>query len=276
MTPVDDGVYANISDVDYHADRDSLSSSGARKLLDSPAKFRWLMDQPVETAKHFDVGHFVHALILGVGQPVVVIEFDSYRSKAAQEERDAAYAAGKIPMLVGDVAECKAMAEAVLAHPTAAALLSEGTPELSAYWHDIATKVRLRARFDWLRVFASGRRPILADVKTSGTPVGPDSWGSTAAKFRLHFQNAWYVKAVREVGIHDDAGFVFINVEKDPPHLVSLTQLPTQAIDLGAASVRKSIDLYAQCRDTDTWPGYGDEIHVVDLPRWAYYTANNE
>ena len=44
-----------------------------------------------------------------------------------------------------------------MAHPSAAALLDEGTPELSGYWHDVETGVRLRFRPDWLTELASRR-----------------------------------------------------------------------------------------------------------------------
>ena len=40
--------------------------------------------------------------VLGDGVDTVEIDADSYRTKAAREQRDAAHAAGKIPVLVGD------------------------------------------------------------------------------------------------------------------------------------------------------------------------------
>lgn len=269
IIPEDDGIYSGISDIEYHADKHSLSSSGARKLLRSPSKFHWAQSQPPETAKHFDIGHFVHGEVLGVGQPVVIIDADSYKTKAAQTERDAAYAAGNIPMLKGDADEARKMVAAVLAHPGAAKLLEDGTAELSAYWHDLDTRARLRARFDKLREFPDGRPPLLIDLKTT-TSADPDDFGATAGKFGLHFQAAWYREAIRAIGVHDDASFVFINVEKEPPYEVSLTRLPETAMELGARQMRRAIDLYAECRATDTWPGYGNEIHTRDIPRWVY------
>lgn len=270
VIPEEDGVWSGISDIDYHADRSSLSSSGARTLLKSPAKFRWQMSQPPQTAKHFDIGHFVHAKVLGVGQPIVIIEADSYKTKAAQAKRDEAYAAGKIPMLEADAAEATRTAEAVLKHPGAARLLDRGIPELSAYWHDLDTGVRLRARFDLLREFTDGRPPLVIDVKTTGTSAAPEEFSATAGKYGLHFQEAFYREAVRATGIHEDAVFVFINVEKEPPYLVSLTRLTPDAIILGAQRMRRAVDLYASCIAADQWPGYGNEIHTVDLPRWTY------
>lgn len=269
--PAEDGIYGGIPDTVYHSDKHSLSSSGARDLLASPAKFAWQRNQPPKNARHFDIGHYVHGKVLGVGSPVVVIDADDYRSKAAKEQRDQAYADGLVPILRKEVAELDAMAEAVLAHPTAAALFEEGVAELSMWWHDTETGVRCRARTDWLREYPDGRRPIIGDVKTTGTGASPSAFSATAGKGGLHIQEAWYREAARECGIHDDPWFIFINVEKDPPHLVSLTQLTPRAVELGAARMRAAIDLYANCLANDHWPDYGPDIHTVDLPNWVYY-----
>ncbi|MBZ4252077.1 hypothetical protein LAJ57_14345, partial [Streptococcus pneumoniae] len=41
----------------------------------------------------------VHAMILGAGKKIVVLDHDNYRKKVAQEARDAARAEGAIPIL---------------------------------------------------------------------------------------------------------------------------------------------------------------------------------
>lgn len=265
--PEQDGVYGDVDENDYHADHDSLSSSGARTLLSSPAKFRYRQDNPENGNTNFDVGHYVHSLVLGEGSDVTILDFDSYKTKAAQEQRDKAYETGQVPVLRSDADMCLAMADQVNAHPTARALLTDpdGAAELSLYWHDEQTGVRLRARIDWLTP------GIAVDLKTTGTSASPQEWGTTAARYKLPFQAAWYLEALRCLNIETSAAFVFINVEKDEPHLVSLTQLPERAIELGASQMRRAINTYAHCIETGTWPGYGNQIHTVDLPGWAYY-----
>lgn len=264
--PEVDGVYGDIDEAEYHADLGSLSSSGARTLLSSPAKFRYMQDNR-EEHRYFDVGRYVHSLLLGKGAEVVAIDAPDYKTKAAQQLRDEAYADGLVPLLNKDANLAEAMADQVRAHPTAAALLDDpdGAPELSLYWHDALTGVRLRARIDWLTP------GVAVDVKTTAASANPTEWGTTAAKYKLQFQGAWYLEGLRALDIHNTAAFVFINVEKDPPHLVSLTQLTERAIELGAAQMRRAIDVYAKCVAADDWPAYGNEIHTVELPRWAYY-----
>lgn len=272
MIPSKDGMYGDISEPEYHQDAGSLSSSGARLILSSPAKFKYRQANP-EHSTAFDMGSYVHALVLGVGAEVVVIDAANYTTKAAKVARDEAYEAGKTPMLIGDVELGYAMFRAVMGHPTAAALFAEGDAEQSLFWHDEQTGVRLRARIDWLRPGAS--RLIAIDLKTTGVSASPQEWGSTAAKWKLHFQAAYYLTALEQLGLCDNPAFVFCNVEKEPPHLVSVTQLTEAAIELGRREMRRAIDTYARCLETDAWPGYSTEIHLCDLPRWTYNQEMN-
>lgn len=137
----------DLDEAKYHADRDSLSVSGAKLLLRSPALFRHRLDHP-EHKDVFDLGSAAHKLVLGVGPDLAVIDADSWRTKAAQEERDAARAAGAIPLLKADHERVVAMADRLAEHKTAMTLLSEGEPEVSAYALDERTGVLRRGRFD--------------------------------------------------------------------------------------------------------------------------------
>ena len=67
------------------------------------------------TTKAMDIGTVIHSLILegeGGCESVEVLGFDNYKTKAAQTERDAAELAGKIPILIADWRNCKAIATA--------------------------------------------------------------------------------------------------------------------------------------------------------------------
>ena len=72
---VDPGVYTLPAD-EYHADPvkgGSLSSSGARKILECPARFRWERDHPPVPTDAFNFGHAAHKLVLGAGPDVEVV-----------------------------------------------------------------------------------------------------------------------------------------------------------------------------------------------------------
>ncbi|AVP42363.1 Cas4 family exonuclease [Mycobacterium phage Piper2020] len=274
--PQQDGIYGGIPESVYHGDKHSLSCSSAKELLKSPRKFDWARNHPKVQKTHFDLGHYVHGKVLGVGEPVVIIDYPDYKTKAAREERDQAYAEGKVPILA-DMAETgDAMAKALFEHETAGGLLTnpDAVKEHSAYWHDDTTRVRLRARFDlfvhlddWL---------VIADVKTTSVSADPKQWGTIAAKNGLFIQDAWYSAAAAATGLGERIDFVFLNVETEPPHEVSITRLPVRARELGALKMRQAIDLFAECTANDHWPGYGPGIHTVDMPSWFYYQEEEE
>lgn len=258
-------LFSGISDVDYHGDRASLSSTGARKLLACPARFRWERDNPPPSTRAFDLGKLAHRLILGEGSPILVVEAVDWRSKAAQEQRAAAYDAGVVPVLRAEYEAALAMRDAVWRHDTAAELFEDGAAELSGYWRDEPTDVRLRFRPDWMTGLDD--RAVCVDAKTT-VSADPAEFARSVVKFGYHMQAAWYLEGLRQNGI-DDAAFLFVCIEKAPPHLVSVIELDAEAVAEGAYQNRRAIDLYAQCVATDTWPAYGHNIHTLSLPPWA-------
>ncbi|MGB3483987.1 MAG: PD-(D/E)XK nuclease-like domain-containing protein [Mycobacterium sp.] len=273
--PTEDGFWPGVPDAIYHADHDSLSSTGARKLLKSPYKFHWAQGQPAEHAKHFDLGHYVHGLVLGVGAEVVVIDAASFNGKAAQAQRDEAYAEGKVPILAGWVDPAETMAQRVRDHHLAGSLLANDDAqfELSAYFHDPLTGERGRAKFD---IFApTGDWIVIGDVKTTSKSADPRTWSKTSGDLGYWIQDALYRIAAESLGAQN-VDFVFVNVETEPPHLVSVTRHRPRAVELGRAKVREAFDLYHRCRQSDIWPDWGPGIHDVDLPSYIYYQEEAE
>jgi len=271
MTDFALGLKSGISDADYHSGS-SLSSTGARKILECPARFKWERDHPPEPKAAFDFGHLVHRLILGEGSAIQIIEATDWRSKAAQAERDAARANGAVPVLRAEYDAATAMREAVMAHPTAGALFADGHAEQSGWWVDEPTGVQLRFRPDWLTTTLSGR-PLCVDYKTT-VNANPADFAMSVAKFGYQMQHAFYVAGLAAHG-YDDAGFLFVAQEKQPPYLVSVIELDNDAVLLGARQNRRAIDLFDECEASGIWPGYSDGINVIDLPRWVYIKEGN-
>ena len=265
------GVY-DMAEADYHADpvpSGSLSASGAKVLLDCPAKYRWQLEHPVHKDA-YDFGSAAHRLILGAGPEIALIDYDDWRTKAAKEEREAARAAGQIPVLKADYIQVAAMAEALQAHPLASAALDPkrgGKPEQSLFLQDEASGVWLRSRLDWMPDPHSALRPVIFDYKTTKN-ANPDSFAREMANYRYHLQAAWYAHLYYEItGV--DAPFLLIAQDKEQPYLVAVCQPDAEAMRAGRQLMRQAIDTYAACAAVDDWPGYGDDIHTISLPPWA-------
>lgn len=275
------GVYAMSND-DYHADPvpgGSLSSSGARKLLppSCPAMFRHEQLNGQAHKATFDFGHAAHQMVLGNGPDIAVIDAGDWRTKAAKEARDEAYAAGQVPLLPGDYEQVTAMADALRQHPIASALLdpTKGTAEQSLFWYDPVFGVWRRARLDWLP-HKTGGRMIVADYKTT-ISAEPAAIKKAVFNYGYHQQADWYLDGVQELGLADNPAFLFVFQEKTAPYLVTVTELDAESLMWGRTLNHKAIDLYRRCVDTGQWPGYADrEVILADLPGWAikqYETA---
>lgn len=277
--PVNDGIYAHIPDDVYHGDPHSLSSSGARILTNrTPAEFLEERNNPSPPKKHYDFGHAVHKMVLGEGTQLAVLDPAIHGLKADGKPSDRptatakwrkaeekARAEGKTCITKAQMADAQRMAGKVFSHPVAAKLLADGTPEVSAYWHDDDTGVRLRARFDFLPQRKG--RLIIVDYKTAAD-ASPAGFVKAVERFGYDQQDAWYRDAAREVGLDEDPAFLFIVQEKVPPFLVAVHQIEPEWVEHGRAKNRAAIDLYSECVATDTWPGYDEGIHTAVMPSW--------
>jgi len=257
-------VRIGMPELEYHASP-GLSSTGMRWLLRSPKHYRQAMDHRVEKAA-FDLGHLVHAKVLGVGMGVVVIPEDVLASngaastKAAKEFIAAARADGMVPVKDDIFTKVYAITEAVLANPKAAALLSlPGDAEVSLFADDPGTGVHLRGRIDKLGTFPDGRL-VNIDLKTT-TDVRRRKIVRAIEDFGYDVQSETYGLLLRLT--HPSSIFApthLIFVETEPPHEVRVVQLAhPDWISGGQHKMRRAIDIYAHCIATDTWPGDDDE-----------------
>lgn len=264
------GVY-EIPEADYHADpvpEGSVSSTGARKLIEAPALFRWYREHPDLTTRALDLGKAAHKMILGVGPDIVEVKAEDWRTKAAKDQRDEAHARGAVPLLTRDVLTIVGMAEALLAHDAAAALLMKGygKPEQSLFWRDARTGVMCRARLDWLPFERAGRL-IIPDYK-SGRSAKPALFANAVREYGYHQQGAWYRDGAVALGLHPDPAFVFIVQEKEPPYLITIVELDLAYRKIAAALNRQALDTYVECTASGQWPGYATEVEFVHPPVW--------
>lgn len=260
------GLVHDLDELVYHR-LPGLSSTGAKRILRSPAHYRWEQEHRVEKAA-YDLGHVVHGLVLGTGLVVVQVDAADWRTKSAQQERADAYAAGRVPMLTKDYERAQRMADAVREHPVAGPLFTHGDPEVSMFWTDEATGVECRGRIDYLR---DGQA---IDLKTTAD-ADPTTFGRTAAKFAYDLQTQWYAEGYHAItGEHVES--LHVLVETEAPHGVSVVQLDDEALHIGSLKAAQARETYRQCVETGQWPGYPTNVHLVGLPAWAVYEMDDD
>lgn len=248
----------------------SLSASGAKLLLppSCPALFRYEQLHRRPPKKEFEIGTAAHALVLGSGPELVQIDEDDWRTTKAKAEVADARERGAVPLKPAEFAMVTAMAEALRAHPVAAALFdpARGLPEQSLFWIDEASGVWRRGRLDWLPVVGTGRM-VVPDYKTADS-VDKDKLSKSMHSYGYHIQAATYLDGIKALGIDAEPAFLNVFQEKRPPYLVRVMEPDVVALNIARDLNRRAIDIYAECKATDRWPGH-DGIELLSLPGWV-------
>lgn len=270
------GIYPDISAEAYHADPclvPSLSSSGARTLIaECPAIYMHQRQNP-ERKRVFDIGTAGHLMVLepeAFGARVRVIDAGDYRTKAAQEARDAAYADGLTPLLAAEADMVRAMRDALFADPIARHAFEGGAAEQTMIWRDRETGVWCRARPDYLP--PHGR--YLVDYKTS-TSASPKQFERALWDYGYFQQAAWYLDGVQQAAGARPDRFAFVVQSKKPPYLVSVCWVDPDALEWGRVLNQHARRIFAACLRAGEWPAYGAEAgqprraFTVNIPAWA-------
>lgn len=158
-------------------------------------------------------------------------------------------------------------AESVRRLPEVREALERGRSEVSAYWIDHATGELCRCRPDWAHD-CNETQSILLDVKTCGD-ASPGEFRRQIARKRYHVQDAFYTDGYAAASGREVLAFVFVAVESEWPYAACALMLDEEGKAQGRREYRRNLDTYAQCRQTGVWPGYSEQIEIVNLPAWA-------
>jgi hypothetical protein len=264
------GLYPNLPADAYHADiapGGSLSSTGARKLLapSCPAKFRYEQDHGQPYKKVFDYGTAAHSIVLGDGPELVIFDRPRWDTDAIKGEIALARERGAIPLKPHEHAQIMAMADALRSHPEAGPLLEPGSgqPEQSIYWEHRELGITRRARIDWLRYDGQA-----VDYKTARS-ADLEAISKAVFEHAYHQQADWYLSGLKALGYaNDDTPFTFIVQEKTAPYVVTVARLDPLAMRIGHDLNQAAMQLFANCRDANHWPGYSEITELVSLPAY--------
>ncbi|QMU97812.1 hypothetical protein FVO59_11800 [Microbacterium esteraromaticum] len=265
-------IHMAMPESEYHS-RKELSSTGARRLLDSPARYRYWEDHPQPPKAAFDLGSAAHTKILGVGANIVEYPAEHLTasgnvstSKATVAWEKEQRASGLIPITSKDARRVDAMAEAVLADPDARPVLESIHGREVSIIQDV-DGVPSRSRFD---LYGDGRG---GDLKTA-PDASPAGFNRSIAKWGYHIQFAFYDDTHRAETGGVLESFKFIVVENSEPHLVGTYDMDFMWQDLGYRAAKKARELYHRCVETNTWPGYG--AATLTAPAWAVFEGEDE
>ena len=166
---------------------------------------------------------------------------------------------GKNLISIEDYDRLTIMRKRIFAHPAANTILNmTGICEQSYQWKDSETGEICKSRPD----FHTDDGSLIVDLKTT-SDASELGFQKSVHNFRYHVQAGWYLRSLKEA-----EQFVFIAVESKPPYLVAVYNASPDMINAGNRVANKDLATLAQCRKTNKWIGYSEEITNLDLPRF--------
>ena len=247
----------------------------------------WLNPARVVDAgtKASDAGSIAHSILLeGSTDIIAVIDpMDhpaektgaiptGWTNKSIKAARDAAKAAGKIPVLLADMKSIESMVDSAWAYletvkndePAIWELFQEGkgNSELTMVWQDGETRCRIRPD----RI--SLDRKLIVDVKTTQRSAEPGSWGRTQLTGMGYYTSAAFYRRGVEALCEVSPEYVFLVIEQEPPYLCSLVGMDPKMFEIGGQKIEAALAIWAQCVKRNRWPAYPTRVCYPELPAW--------
>jgi exodeoxyribonuclease VIII len=234
-------------------------------------------------AKHLDPNRWpaeaTPAMVIGSAVHTSVLEPDQWdanyavtpaginrRTNAGKAEWDVfTTAAGSRTVISREDADLVSkISEGVFAHPAAGGLLGlPGKAETSLFWKDAETGLECKCRPDFLLDDGS----TIVDLKTTES-ASPADFMQSIVKFRYHVQAAWYLHGVEQATGKRPEQFVFVCIEKRPPFACAVYVAAPEMVQIGWDTARANLNRLAECMAADAWPGYSDQVELINLPPW--------
>ena len=236
-----------------------------------------------EKQEKFSVGSVSHIMLLEPEEferRVVVIRgktkdgtpSEGYSSRDAKDQRDEALAAGKVPILPGQLAEVMKARDAFFANSFTRHAFKEGRFEQAMFWRHPTYGFWCRARPD----FIANSMRHMNDYKATAN-ADPAQFGKHAYSMGYHRRAAWYLDGAKEVFGAEPDHYWFCNQETKAPYLTAVVELDMSALEAGRAENERAAALFDRCLRTGDWFGYRhpnaldrDLAFQVGLPPWAH------
>ena len=265
-----------LSRAEYDADpapAPSLNQSLAKVLLERSPRHAWLQHPRLnpkferEKQQKFDLGTAAHDVLFNAGRNIKIVPFDDYKKDAAKAARDAALAAGLMPVKLPEMETVDAMVKAAMPQiaqhrDMVGVFPGNGEAEQALVWQEGETWCR--AAIDWLPPREVG---IFLDYKTTGISANPEQWARQAYELGYDVQDVFYRRGLEAVtGRPWECRFIV--QETDPPYALSVCAISPGGLALGHAKVTEALRIWRWCMERNFWPGYARETAHIEPAPW--------
>lgn len=296
---MENGIYNNISIKEYHENRTHISATSIKAARKSLSLWRYNQTHPQEWAQHFDFGNAFELHLLdqmNFESSVAVLPMETW-IKEANEQRMAAegklyttpknsghFQAKQKEFLTANVGKylipdvgpqgfntIQMMKESCTKDPTIQRLLSGVEYQLSLFWQDETTGLRLKTRPD----ICQRKRNVIVNLKTM-VDGSPESFSRELAKYDYPIQACVEIKGCLASGIMDTVDFYYwLVVEKEAPFNATLYEFSQEDQKWCFDELAYTLDRMRLAIERGSYPGYtaraDNQYGILTAKIPAYY-----
>lgn len=288
----EDGIYTDISIRDYHMSggHSATNFKAAKKSL---ALWHWNKTHPQERKSHFDFGNaFELALLDKVAfeQDVVIMQTEAWVKKAMDDnpklkvpKNSAVYKAEESKFMEGKEGKyiipdtgqqsfqtIEYMLESCYKDSTIQKLISGTEYQLSLYWTDESTGLKMKTRPD----ICKRKKNVIVNLKTA-EDGSPKQFSRDLATYDYPLQAAIEITGCLRTGLMDSVdNYFWLVVEKQPPYNATIYEFQKQDIEYSFDELDFLKRKLARAKEEKLYPGYTDRsdnqfgILTAEIPAW--------
>lgn len=261
----------------YLSDRSCVSSSGLKKVMQSPRHYLWYStettDDEEEEPAHFRFGRAAHMMVLEPNKFresfVVQPDFGPMQSKTNRAVRDNwrnSLPADALVLSEKELDDLTNMVESLTCHPQAANFFKNGKPEVTGRFTHKETGIRCRIRPDYISYTPEGGLYIF-DIKTTKAE-NKALFASDAAKRKYDQQIAFYRDGMSQILGREPEAVAFVAMEKKPPYSVWVYWVTDDDLEVGRAWNNEALRNLKKSLSTGQWPGPQSSGEMMEFPTW--------
>ncbi len=274
--PLGVGIHLDVDEKEYHADpceRPTLSYSIAKILIEQSPLHAWLRHPKLGNVRKkpsdaMKTGSLIDTMLLGGGQKIRVIDAKDFRTNDAKYGRDAAEAAGELPVLAHKYEAAESTVREITDSIASFGISLDGSSQAALVWEEegLHGPVLCRGKVDNLAL----DRGTIYELKTANS-VNPTVLERTIYSFGYDIQWAAYTHGLGTLKpeLAGRVDFVWLFCETEPPYAVTPARPDGVLREIGMARWARAIADWSQCLHSDKWPTYTDEIIQIGAPPWA-------
>lgn len=273
------GIYEGLQ-FDQYISVDAISSHDVLPLLKSPAHFLanrenervqspamllgsivdCLLFEPVEFESRYQVLPEMY-----VNSKKQWVEWSNY-SKHCKMVVENIKKSGKTPISEQLLDTANRIVSNITEHNAARELLKDVKTQVSIFWEDSETGVKMKGRPD--AIMQSGEKISIVDLKTTAD-ASLQTFSRTMLKFGYHIQGAVYSDGLCALNGGVQLPVQIIAAETVAPYGVAVYEIGEKSLAIGRMQYREALKRYKSARENGNFHCYSQFSEDIEIPQYA-------